>query len=151
VLVGARRTGDPSVLIADASRARHQLAWRPKYPDLSTQVMHAWVGRARAKPGSGCRIGWCRTNQKRVETRASHPVPDAIKIRVIFGIGVVNVCTCWAAAGDPATQGHHSATMRALPSSLQRITQAELSRSLTIVSDERMTTSIESVFGGRKM
>jgi UDP-arabinose 4-epimerase len=45
VLVGARRTGDPSVLIADASRARHQLAWRPKYPDLSTQVMHAWAWR----------------------------------------------------------------------------------------------------------
>jgi UDP-arabinose 4-epimerase len=45
VLVGARRTGDPSVLIADASRARHQLAWRPKYPDLGTQVMHAWAWR----------------------------------------------------------------------------------------------------------
>jgi UDP-glucose 4-epimerase len=45
VLVGARRSGDPPVLIADASRAHHKLAWRPKYPDLSSQVMHAWSWR----------------------------------------------------------------------------------------------------------
>jgi UDP-glucose 4-epimerase len=42
VVVGARRSGDPPALIADASRARHKHAWRPKYPDLSCQVMHAW-------------------------------------------------------------------------------------------------------------
>jgi UDP-arabinose 4-epimerase len=45
VLMGARRPGDPPVLIADASRARHQLGWWPKYPDLSSQVMHAWSWR----------------------------------------------------------------------------------------------------------
>jgi UDP-arabinose 4-epimerase len=45
VLMGARRPGDPPVLIADASRARRQLGWWPKYPDLSSQVMHAWSWR----------------------------------------------------------------------------------------------------------
>jgi len=43
--VGASRPGDPPVLIADASRARHQLTWRPKYSDLSSKVMHAWAWR----------------------------------------------------------------------------------------------------------
>jgi UDP-arabinose 4-epimerase len=45
VQVGARRPGDPPVLIADASRARHQLGWRPSYSDLVTQVSHAWAWR----------------------------------------------------------------------------------------------------------
>lgn len=45
VLVGARRPGDPPSLIADPSHARHRLDWRPKYPDLSSQVMHAWAWR----------------------------------------------------------------------------------------------------------
>jgi UDP-arabinose 4-epimerase len=45
VLASARRPGDPPVLTADASRARHQLSWRPKYADPSSQIMHAWVWR----------------------------------------------------------------------------------------------------------
>ena len=45
VHVGARRPGDPPSLVADASRARHQLGWRPRYPDVATQVMHAWAWR----------------------------------------------------------------------------------------------------------
>ena len=45
VLVGARRPGDPPVLIANASRARHQLAWQPRYTDLKSQIMHAWAWR----------------------------------------------------------------------------------------------------------
>jgi UDP-glucose-4-epimerase GalE len=44
-LVGARRPGDPPALIADACRARHELQWRPRYPDIATQVMHAWAWR----------------------------------------------------------------------------------------------------------
>ena len=52
--VGARRPGDPPALIADASRARHQLGWRPRYSDLSTQVTHAWAWR------EGNRRGWKR-------------------------------------------------------------------------------------------
>jgi UDP-arabinose 4-epimerase len=45
VQVGARRPGDPPALIADASRARHQLGWRPRYSELNTQVRHAWEWR----------------------------------------------------------------------------------------------------------
>jgi UDP-arabinose 4-epimerase len=45
VLTGARRPSDPPVLIADASRARHQLGWRPNYADLNSQIMHAWAWR----------------------------------------------------------------------------------------------------------
>jgi len=45
VQVGARRPGDPPILVADASRARHQLGWRPRYADLATQVTHAWLWR----------------------------------------------------------------------------------------------------------
>jgi UDP-glucose 4-epimerase len=45
ISVGARRPGDPPQLIADASRARHQLDWRPRYPDIATQVLHAWAWR----------------------------------------------------------------------------------------------------------
>jgi UDP-glucose-4-epimerase GalE len=59
VHVGARRPGDPPVLIAAASRARHQLDWSPRYSDLSAQVRHAWAWRQ----------GTCRT-WKRMEARA---------------------------------------------------------------------------------
>ncbi len=45
VQVGARRPGDPPILVADASRARHQLGWRPRFSDLTTQVRHAWIWR----------------------------------------------------------------------------------------------------------
>ena len=62
VQVGARRPGDPPVLVADASRARHQLSWRPVYPDLSSQVRHAWVWRQ----------GNCQT-WKRMQTSLSKP------------------------------------------------------------------------------
>lgn len=39
---GARREGDPAVLVADSSRARASLGWRPVYEDLDTIVRHAW-------------------------------------------------------------------------------------------------------------
>jgi UDP-arabinose 4-epimerase len=42
---GARRPGDPAVLIADPSRAHHELGWQPRYVDLATQVRHAWTWR----------------------------------------------------------------------------------------------------------
>jgi UDP-arabinose 4-epimerase len=45
VIVGARRSGDPPVLIADATRARDRLGWQPRHPDLKTQVKHAWAWR----------------------------------------------------------------------------------------------------------
>jgi UDP-arabinose 4-epimerase len=45
VQLGARRPGDPPALVADATRARQQLGWRPSYPDLVKQVKHAWAWR----------------------------------------------------------------------------------------------------------
>jgi UDP-glucose 4-epimerase len=41
--MGPRRAGDPSRLIADATRAHDVLGWEPKYPDLRTIVQHAWT------------------------------------------------------------------------------------------------------------
>jgi UDP-arabinose 4-epimerase len=37
-----RRVGDPAVLVADASRARTELGWKPIHSDLDTQIGHAW-------------------------------------------------------------------------------------------------------------
>jgi UDP-arabinose 4-epimerase len=61
VQIGARRPGDPPVLIADASRARHQLGWRPRYSDLTTQVTHAWAWR------QGDRRLWKRMQEQPVQ------------------------------------------------------------------------------------
>ena len=36
------REGDPPVLVADASRARRELGWSPRYPDLDSILTHAW-------------------------------------------------------------------------------------------------------------
>lgn len=40
--VAKRREGDPAQLVASAERARTQLGWRPRYPDLTTIIEHAW-------------------------------------------------------------------------------------------------------------
>ena len=40
--VGSRRTGDPAVLFASASRIRTSLGWTPRRPDLDTIVADAW-------------------------------------------------------------------------------------------------------------
>lgn len=37
-----RRLGDPARLVADASRARQELGWVPRYPELHDMVRHAW-------------------------------------------------------------------------------------------------------------
>lgn len=37
-----RRQGDPERLVADASRARDELGWNPRYTDLETIIAHAW-------------------------------------------------------------------------------------------------------------
>jgi UDP-glucose 4-epimerase len=37
-----RRIGDPSVLIADSTRAREVLGWKPKFDDIETITRHAW-------------------------------------------------------------------------------------------------------------
>ena len=40
--VAPRRPGDPARLIASSQRAREELGWRPRYPDLRTLVADAW-------------------------------------------------------------------------------------------------------------
>ncbi len=39
---GARRAGDPAVLVANAQLAKTTLNWQPKYSDLHTIIQHAW-------------------------------------------------------------------------------------------------------------
>lgn len=38
-----RRAGDPARLIADATKARAQLGWKPAFSDLEVIVKHAWA------------------------------------------------------------------------------------------------------------
>lgn len=42
ILNGPRRSGDPAILVADATLAKRILGWQPKYDDLSSIVSHAW-------------------------------------------------------------------------------------------------------------
>jgi UDP-glucose 4-epimerase len=39
---GPRRAGDPARLVADATRARDVLGWRPRYAGLEDIIAHAW-------------------------------------------------------------------------------------------------------------
>ncbi|HRD55040.1 MAG TPA: GDP-mannose 4,6-dehydratase, partial [Parachlamydiaceae bacterium] len=39
---GARRAGDPPVLIADSKKASQELNWKPIYPSLEKMIEHAW-------------------------------------------------------------------------------------------------------------
>lgn len=40
--IGPRRLGDPTILVADASKAKQVLSWEPKYSNLRTVVESAW-------------------------------------------------------------------------------------------------------------
>jgi UDP-glucose 4-epimerase len=46
-----RRAGDPARLVASAERAREQLGWTPKHPDLATMIGDAWAFRDGATGG----------------------------------------------------------------------------------------------------
>ncbi len=51
-IVGARRAGDPPVLVAQASRVRSTLGWTPRYEDLA-QIVHssyAWEQKLLVEP-----------------------------------------------------------------------------------------------------
>jgi UDP-glucose-4-epimerase GalE len=65
IVVGGRRPGDPPELVANAARARHQLDWRPRYPDIATQVRHAWAWRQ-----ADCRT-WSRMRTQPAAATAS--------------------------------------------------------------------------------
>ncbi|WP_459618478.1 UDP-glucose 4-epimerase GalE [Bordetella sp. 2513F-2] len=43
VQYGERRAGDPATLVADATAARTQLGWEPRYSSLEEIVWHAWA------------------------------------------------------------------------------------------------------------
>lgn len=53
VTMAARRPGDPSRLVADATRARDLLGWTPARPDLDTIVADAWRWHAAHPDGYG--------------------------------------------------------------------------------------------------
>ena len=42
VEVGARRPGDPPILVADSSKAKKDLGWKPRHNDLATIIETAW-------------------------------------------------------------------------------------------------------------
>lgn len=42
VELGERRVGDPAILVADATKAKEVLGWKPEFNDLDTIVRHAW-------------------------------------------------------------------------------------------------------------
>lgn len=39
---GARRPGDPAILVASSKRLKTELGWKPLYPSIQTIVQHAW-------------------------------------------------------------------------------------------------------------
>ena len=41
--VAPRRPGDPPVLVASAEKARSELGWQPRHPELATILQHAWA------------------------------------------------------------------------------------------------------------
>ncbi|MCA3718560.1 MAG: UDP-glucose 4-epimerase GalE [Brevundimonas sp.] len=47
---GSRRIGDPAVLVADGSRARHALGFEPSRSDLDTIVRTAWAWHQKVHP-----------------------------------------------------------------------------------------------------
>jgi UDP-glucose 4-epimerase len=49
VKLGARRAGDPAVLVADPSFAMQELNWQPRYPEVEMMIKHAWQFAERVK------------------------------------------------------------------------------------------------------
>jgi UDP-glucose 4-epimerase len=43
VVESQRRPGDPPILTSDASKAKNELDWKPKFPDLEKIVETAWL------------------------------------------------------------------------------------------------------------
>jgi len=53
VTEAARRPGDPAVLTADATKARTELGWDTRYPDLESIVQTAWAFHTQYPEGYG--------------------------------------------------------------------------------------------------
>ena len=55
IKIEPRRAGDPSLLVADAARARKVLGWQPAYPDLVSIIRTDWEWRTKLLRESGVR------------------------------------------------------------------------------------------------
>jgi len=42
MILSPRRAGDPAVLVASSDRAKAELEWKPKYPEIEVILQHAW-------------------------------------------------------------------------------------------------------------
>jgi len=42
VKISPRRVGDPAILVASCSRAKAELGWKPRFPELKTIIESAW-------------------------------------------------------------------------------------------------------------
>jgi len=42
VIEGARRLGDPAVVVANSSKAQEELNWQPEYSSLDAIIRDAW-------------------------------------------------------------------------------------------------------------
>jgi UDP-glucose 4-epimerase len=51
IVFGDRRAGDPAALISDASKARDELEWRPRFAGMDQIVRTAWAWHQKAWPG----------------------------------------------------------------------------------------------------
>jgi len=43
IKVGARRPGDPAVLVASSNLAKTELGWKPQFPELESIIESAWI------------------------------------------------------------------------------------------------------------
>ena len=50
VVMGARRSGDPPVLLADPSKAKADLGWVTRYPEIANSIGTAWRWSVAAQP-----------------------------------------------------------------------------------------------------
>jgi len=53
VKISARRRGDPAILVASATRAKSELGWEPKFPQLEPIIESAWSWMKRHPEGYG--------------------------------------------------------------------------------------------------
>ena len=51
--ISARRRGDPAILVASATRAKSELGWEPKFPQLEPIIASAWSWMKRHPEGYG--------------------------------------------------------------------------------------------------
>jgi UDP-arabinose 4-epimerase len=70
VVAGARRPGDPAVLVADASRAGRELDFAPAFSDLATIVRTAWAWHRVHIRAGGCGKSLCLAGRRCAELHA---------------------------------------------------------------------------------